>query len=64
MAGNPNGRAQYLTNAIEYWKSRNDPPVYAAYFDVSWSTCDDTLDADAAATKVWKTAMTQGLKAF
>jgi hypothetical protein len=64
VKGNANGRAEYLTQAIKYWKSRNDPPVYAAYFDVAWSTCDYTLDGDAAATKVWKTAVTQGLKAF
>ncbi|MEO5727591.1 MAG: hypothetical protein ABI134_08605, partial [Byssovorax sp.] len=64
VAGKPQGRAQYLTNAITYWNSRSYPPVYAAYFDVDWSTCDYRLDNDTAARNVWQTAVTDGLAPF
>ncbi len=64
VKGNPNGRATYLSQAISYWKSRNNAPVYAAYFNLEWPTCDYRLENDAAATAVWKKAVTQGVKAF
>ena len=65
VEGNPNIRAQFLQKSIEYWKQRGNPPVYAAYFNLDWEpTCDYRLDADASATLLWKTAVTNGLDAF
>ncbi len=64
VKGDANGRATYLQNAVHYWVTRNDPPVFAAYFDLDWPTCDYRLDADAPATAVWKKAVTQGVAAF
>ncbi|MEO6418050.1 MAG: hypothetical protein ABIP39_01485, partial [Polyangiaceae bacterium] len=63
VTGNPQGRATYLTQAISYWKSRQ-APAFAAYFDLTWPTCDYRMDSDAAATKVWHDAVTRGLSAF
>jgi hypothetical protein len=63
VVGNPQGRATYLSNAFKYWKSRQ-PPVFAAYFNVDWPTCDYRFDGDTAATKVWHDATTLGLAAF
>lgn len=64
VAGKPQGRAQYLTNAITYWSSRGYPPVYAAYFDLDWPACDYRLDNDTTARSVWQDAVTNGLASF
>ena len=63
VAGDPSGRAKYLSNAIKYWKTR-EVPFFTAYFDVDYPTCDYRFDTDAAATKVWHDAVTTGLGAF
>ncbi len=64
VKGNPQGRAQYLSQAITYWNSRSYPPAYAAYFDLNWPACDYRLDNDAPAKAVWHDAVTKGLAAF
>jgi hypothetical protein len=64
VAGNAQGRATYLKQAIQYWVDRAYPPVYAAYFNLDWSTCDYRLDNDAPALKVWHDATVTGLSAF
>lgn len=64
VAGDPNGRARFLSGSIAYWKQRAYPPVYAAYFNVDWPTCDYRIDGDAAANAVWKKAMREGIAGF
>lgn len=64
VQGNLQGRATYLRNAIQYWISRNYPPVYASYFNLSWPVCDYRLESDAPAKQVWRDAVTSGLGAF
>lgn len=64
VAGDANGRATYMTNAIKYWKSRQSVPAYVAYFDLDWPVCDYRLDTDAKATAVWHNAVSVGLSAF
>lgn len=64
VAGNPNGRATYLSNALSYWKSRQYTPVFVTYFNVDWPVCDYRMENDPAASKVWKTAMTTGYASF
>ena len=64
VAGNLQGRATYLTKAIQYWISRSYPPVYTSYFNLSWPVCDYRLDSDAPAKQVWHNAVTTGLGAF
>jgi hypothetical protein len=39
-------------------------PVFAAWFDVDWSTCDYRIENDTAAAAVWKDAVTKGYSAF
>ncbi len=63
VAGNPGGRAKYLSGALSYWKTRQ-VPVFVAYFNVDWPTCDYRFDNDAAATKVWHDAVTTGYASF
>jgi beta-mannanase len=64
VTGKPDGRATFLSNSIKYWKSRAYVPVYVSYFNVDWPTCDYRLDTDAAATRVWRDAITLGYSAF
>ena len=64
VAGNPNGRATYLHNALSYFKSRQYTPAYVTYFNLDWPVCDYRLDGDAAATAVWRDAMVHGYANF
>jgi hypothetical protein len=64
VAGNAQGRATYMKQAIQYWVDRAYPPVYAAYFNIDWPTCDYRLDNDPPAIKVWQDATVLGLAAF
>jgi len=64
VTGNPQGRATYISKAIQYWVARNYPPVYASYFNRDWEKCDYTIDSDAPAKQVWHDAVTIGLGAF
>jgi hypothetical protein len=62
--GNAQGRATWMKNALSYWKSQSSVPVFAAWFDVDWSTCDYRIENDAPAAAVWKDAVTKGYSAF
>lgn len=60
VAGDPNGRAKYLQNAIDYWASQKDFPVYASYDHHATGGCDFTLDA--AGITVWSKAVRAGVE--
>lgn len=64
VAGNPQGRATFLRESIKYWIQRDYPPLYAAYFNLNWPSCDYRLENQPPALEVWRTACTEGLDAF
>ncbi|WP_437874349.1 glycoside hydrolase family 26 protein [Sorangium sp. So ce513] len=66
VAGDPGGRARFLSDSFSYWAERDYPPVYVAYFNLDWSdkTCDYRLDNDPAALEVWREAVENGIDAF
>jgi hypothetical protein len=64
VSGNAQGRATWMKNAISYWKSQSSAPVFVAYFDLDWPSCDYRIENDAPAAAVWKDAVTKGYSAF
>jgi hypothetical protein len=64
ITGNTQGRATWMKNALSYWKSQGSVPVFAAYFDLDWPSCDYRIENDTAAASVWKDAVTKGYSAF
>jgi hypothetical protein len=64
VSGDPQGRATFITQSVEYWIDRDYPPVYASYFNRDWPKCDYRIDNDAAARQVWRSAVLNGLAAF
>lgn len=57
-------RAKYLSDSIAYWKLRGNFPVYAAYFNLDWPSCDFRIENDPLASAVWKQAVTKGVSSF
>jgi hypothetical protein len=63
VTGDPNGKATFLTNSIQYWLSRDSVPVYAAYFDLD-KECNFRIDNEAPGRAVWHQAITEGIGSF
>ncbi len=64
ITGDAQGRATWMKDIISYWKSQNSAPIFAAWFDLDWPSCDYRIENDAPAASVWKDAVTKGYSAF